>query len=165
VKITFLAIELIHQDGTSVFRYHVSPSSSDVDPATIVTYKNDLSRATIITAIDAVFFEDLKFGVTTAKFLGFALINSGSSIASSDSETSFDVDLNLVAPNLGALSSSVPLSALPSPIIPKHMEVWGMYIPPRRRQPNYFSAFCSIFKTNSPHFLVVLLPQQHVNAT
>ena len=162
MKIIFLAIELIHQDGTSVFRYHVSPSSSDVDPATIVTYKNDLSRATIITAIDAVFFEDLKFGATTAKFLGFALINSGSGIASS--ETSFYVDLNLVAPDLVDLSSSVPLSALPSPIIPKHMEVWGMYIPPRRRQPNYFSAFCSIFKTNSPHFLVVLLPQQHVSA-
>ncbi|KAL3805746.1 hypothetical protein ACHAW5_003826, partial [Stephanodiscus triporus] len=118
VTITLLAIELIHQDGTSVFRYHVSPSSSDVDPATIVTYKNDLSRATIITAIDEVFFEDLKFGVATVTFLGFALINSGSGTASS--ETSFYVDLNLVA-----LSSSVPLSALPSPIIPKHMEVWA----------------------------------------
>ena len=122
MKITFLAIELTQRDGTSVFRYHVSPSSTDIDPATIVTYKNDLSRATIITAIDKVFFEDLKFGVTTAKFLGFALINSGSDIASS--ETSFDVDLNLVA-----LSSSVPPSALSGQVIPKHMEVWGELFP------------------------------------
>jgi hypothetical protein len=141
VRFTFLAIAMTHRNGTSVHKNLLTLSSADVDPATsIVTYMNDLRRATIITAIDPVFFEGLHFGVTRAELLGFALIDSGSAFA--NRETSFGVDLNMV-PLSGSFSqSSIPNpSSIPNIEISHYSEVWGEYC-----------VFCSIpcSKPNKP---------------
>ena len=126
---------MTHRNGTSVHKNLLTLSSADVDPATsIVTYKNDLRRATIITAIDPVFFEGLHFGVARAELLGFALIDSGSAFA--NRETSFGVDLNMVP-----LSGSFSPSSIPNIEISHYSEVWGEY-----------RVFCSIpcSKPNKP---------------
>ncbi len=148
MRFTFLAIAMTHRNGTSVHKNLLTLSSADVDPATsIVTYKNDLRRATIITAIDAVFFKGLNFGVTRAKLLGFALIDSGSAFA--NRETSFDVDLNLVSLSVSFSPSSIPTpSSIPNIGTLHYMEVWGEYCV-------FFSDPCS--KPHKPLFSLMQL--------
>ena len=146
-----MAIAMTHRNGTSVHKNLLALSSADVDPATsIVTYKNDLRRATIITAVDPVFFEGLHFGVTRAKLLGFALIDSGSAFA--NRETSFEVDLNMV-PLSGSFSpSSIPNpSSIPYIAISHYSEVWGEYCVFAVFQVKNKQAFFSLMQPSPQH--------------
>ena len=126
MKITFLVISQTYKNGASAHSVLISPTSTFPKEGTIITqYENDPRRAAIVTSIDSKFFLGIPFGETRATLQGFALIKTGS--GSTQSDSSFHVDVNMIS-----LPSSQPSSTLPSSSpssflngLPKHVEVWG----------------------------------------
>ena len=135
VEITFLALAQTYKNGTSVHSVLVTPTSTNIDKASIAYDDDDPRRARVIASIESKFFRGFKVGVNTAKLQGFALITTGSE-GFTQSDTSFHVDLDLIdlpsskpstAPSESASPSSFPSSA-PTSVrngLPGNVEVWG----------------------------------------